>query len=584
MQSLFSKFVLRAFLSFLLWTASYYSGFAQTCKKPFFVSNACGNNKVRITIPVHPNNDKTSYILDWGDGTTDLVLVSTATPLPLSLEHVYGGFPAIIKLYSSSCTSDITSASAPAGNNIVLTKLESSSDGKAAQLNFVGFNTGEDYEILRQVNGLPAWDVAVTNAKNGSSTITGLDSNLNYCFKLRSISAVCGTPESNNTVCTVKLTPNLISSTEVVLAWNAPPSDLPVPIDIEREIVGLAGSTNILPTSLGTVSYTDKNINCPNVYLYRPSYRYVSNGRTVIIKGPAVVIDPKKSTSKEKPTNLVSIGYDNYNDNKININITFSNPTNTNYTFYRAENNSSNFTLAGKSLTTDFSDSTNISSKKSYYCYKYTYQNQCGVTSDFSDHFCTVLLTNPKQDLLQWTPFNVTSTTTSSPMLISYSIEYFDESSNGYRPFPISVNLLNDLAINIQSYLDDIDQEEYKIKVLAKHFPTDTVFSIYSYSNTITIENPPRIITPTAFTPDGSGPIDSESFKIITKFIASGKISIYDRWGGLVYESDDLSKTWDGNLNNTTNPAPAGPYAFKIKAFGRSGKAYPILGSVMLLR
>lgn len=71
----------------------------------------------------------------------------------------------------------------------------------------------------------------------------------------------------------------------------------------------------------------------------------------------------------------------------------------------------------------------------------------------------------------------------------------------------------------------------------------------------------PTIAIPNAFSPDGDGtndffyPVSSGSVILID-------MKIYNRWGQLVFDNDDLDQGWDGNYNG--NPAPSDVYIYKL--------------------
>jgi gliding motility-associated-like protein len=52
---------------------------------------------------------------------------------------------------------------------------------------------------------------------------------------------------------------------------------------------------------------------------------------------------------------------------------------------------------------------------------------------------------------------------------------------------------------------------------------------------------------PNAFTPNSDGLNDG--FKALGIGIAQFKLQIFDRWGALIFESDDINKAWDGSVN-----------------------------------
>jgi gliding motility-associated-like protein len=83
-----------------------------------------------------------------------------------------------------------------------------------------------------------------------------------------------------------------------------------------------------------------------------------------------------------------------------------------------------------------------------------------------------------------------------------------------------------------------------------------TVTNIFGCSDSITgevtINNDYTFYAPNAFTPNSDG--HNETFNVYGVNIqpSSFHLSIYDRWGGLVFESDDITKGWDGTFANGT--------------------------------
>ena len=72
------------------------------------------------------------------------------------------------------------------------------------------------------------------------------------------------------------------------------------------------------------------------------------------------------------------------------------------------------------------------------------------------------------------------------------------------------------------------------------------------------------LLVPNVFTPNGDG--TNDEFRVVYRSIKEFHISIYNRWGHLVYESTDPAKGWDGTING--KPAAAGAYYYVIRALG----------------
>ena len=100
--------------------------------------------------------------------------------------------------------------------------------------------------------------------------------------------------------------------------------------------------------------------------------------------------------------------------------------------------------------------------------------------------------------------------------------------------------------------------------------------------NSIDIEPITTLYIPTAFTPNGDG--DNDLFNL--QGFNEGnhfEIRIWDRWGHLIMQADDMNFTWDGRLSEKIL-APVGVYAYDI-LYQESNEEYrEIHGQFSLLR
>lgn len=76
----------------------------------------------------------------------------------------------------------------------------------------------------------------------------------------------------------------------------------------------------------------------------------------------------------------------------------------------------------------------------------------------------------------------------------------------------------------------------------------------------------PKIDAPTAFRPTSKEPANRD-FYVFSYFITDEfQVFIYNRWGELVFESNDRNFKWNGGFkNNQGQPLPGGAYAYVIK-------------------
>ena len=104
------------------------------------------------------------------------------------------------------------------------------------------------------------------------------------------------------------------------------------------------------------------------------------------------------------------------------------------------------------------------------------------------------------------------------------------------------------------------------------------------YDEAIEQFKPPfSVYLPTAFTPDGDGLNDV--FKAETEYVKSFEIRIYDRWGNMVFQSNDLNKGWNGDTSGgRLTGGESIIYNYIYKAVSWNGDVKQGRGVVNLLR
>jgi len=101
------------------------------------------------------------------------------------------------------------------------------------------------------------------------------------------------------------------------------------------------------------------------------------------------------------------------------------------------------------------------------------------------------------------------------------------------------------------------------------------------FSRVICVQARPRILVPTAFTPNRD--LTNDRFKVVTVGITSLRITIFDRWGHPVFEGQGLDFTWDGTRNGAELPNGAYPYVIYYTDF-TSGEQRVQKGVVRLIK
>jgi gliding motility-associated-like protein len=84
------------------------------------------------------------------------------------------------------------------------------------------------------------------------------------------------------------------------------------------------------------------------------------------------------------------------------------------------------------------------------------------------------------------------------------------------------------------------------------------------------------------FTPNNDG--SNDVFKVDIEGSEEYEIFIYNRWGGLVYESTDFSKSWNGKVMNEGAESPAGVYYYIINYKLKAQDKKSVNGTVTLMK
>ncbi|AFM05660.1 PDK repeat-containing protein [Bernardetia litoralis DSM 6794] len=221
------------------------------------------------------------------------------------------------------------------------------------------------------------------------------------------------------------------------------------------------------------------------------------------------------------------------------------------------------------SSTINFED-TQVNIDSSPYCYSISYVSSCKLSSEFSGFICPILLSyegtpTNKEGILtfNWTAFGGLETS-------NYVLEQTDTLNK--EPFAIQ-NISNGAGF----YTIDIEnQEKQTIHVRVRADLGDTT----TYSNTVRIDFRSFINLPNAFTPNGDNLNDT--YGIESKFIKEFEMMIFNRWGEIVFQTNDVNGRWDGRYRNGF--APSGEYTLKIVAFDQRNKKHTLTEMIKLIR
>lgn len=102
---------------------------------------------------------------------------------------------------------------------------------------------------------------------------------------------------------------------------------------------------------------------------------------------------------------------------------------------------------------------------------------------------------------------------------------------------------------------------------------------ITSMSNVAEVIPTMTFYIPDAFTPNGDG--INDTFGISGEAVKKFDMKIYNRWGELIFESEDATSSWDGNYKGKR--VPQGVYVYQLSAQANTGEHASRKGTVTVV-
>lgn len=244
------------------------------------------------------------------------------------------------------------------------------------------------------------------------------------------------------------------------------------------------------------------------------------------------------------------------------------------YVIYRKREDEPNFVAIDTFNTlgdTTYTDTQNIFADDWRYCYALAAIDRCGNVSSISAESCSILLEAEQGEyvsLLNWTAYS------GWPAGVA---EY-----EMYRSYP-EANRDQEFLTAVpptQLTLNDDNIDEAVICYRVRALDAGTGCGGESWSNEVCLRYPPTLYVPTAFTPNGDGL--NEIFTSYGEFADQFDMSIYDRWGKLLFRTQDINAGWDGKVNGKV--VPEGVYIYRMKVVGYDGTELTRNGSITVLR
>ncbi len=115
-------------------------------------------------------------------------------------------------------------------------------------------------------------------------------------------------------------------------------------------------------------------------------------------------------------------------------------------------------------------------------------------------------------------------------------------------------------------------------------YVTSDLGCLDSISYPIKIEDLLTVFLPNAFSPNGNGLNDKFNIHSNEVGLENFELKIFDRWGNVVFRTNDINEGWNGKVNNTGAPAVMDVYAYQVNYTGLTGKKNQLLGAVTLVK
>ncbi len=513
---------------------------------------------VRIT---DTNYDE--YVVDYGEGAP--VVVQKENPND-SHSYLTAGLKSVSvrgrkDTFEDNCTAMTKNITiVPSLTDGSFTQL-TAVDGSSIQLGMT-LEPFTQYRLQRAINNSTTWQTISDIYNITDFTVNNIQTDDNYyCFRIATFDPCSNSVTGySDQICSANF--DVVADDGFnTLEWNTSVTG------VSGYSISKVDPTTTFPpltASPPAASLNDPDVDCTVLYSYQLVTTY-TNGTTstsLTKEVTAISITP--------PTTVQNITASVVNNNQVQL-VWTQDPA---YTPTRYEVFKSALGLTTKIVET----TTQNALDNKYYveaptCYQIRYKDVCGNESSASAEACPIMLTgylrnidNDNSIQLSWTPYGGWTAGA-----LEYTIEKYDRNGQLLETFNPG---------NVTSYLDvtdDPDNQAYHYFVIA--IPNDGTLTP-AVSNSIEIIKESNVFYPNAFTPNGDELNDT--FQVQGQYIVGFEMKVYNRWGELVFTSNDPANGWDGSFRG--NLAPEGTYVFVAKITDQAGRAFERSGSILLLK
>jgi gliding motility-associated-like protein len=526
--------------------------------QPAFEVYTCSGLQTSIKI-----TDKSydQYYVDFNnDGISEVVMPNSNNQTATHNYGVAGNFNISIRgkdvNAADNCNAEVQAftsmATLPVPKITTLTAL----DASQLKIDFTAI-TNVQFKLEIAVNNSNVFQQFQTLYGVNSVTVPNLQLEDNYyCFRLSAYDPCTNSNTYSFPVCSQNFDLNIQSGLNK-LSWAT--SGLGV---ITTDIIRNGATYTTIPGS--PASFNDVDVICNTNYCYQVVNVYPNGTTSISLEKCGDAFTTTSPSPVNNTSSVVSAD---------GVKLTWKqdplfNPFE--YTVLRAENNGM-FNEVGKTSAAEFTDTGYTTESNS--CYRINYSDQCDNQSQQGSLVCPVKLSytidNKNVITLRWSKLKGWNNGVKQ-----YSIEKYDKSGG----------LMNTINVDTDTvFVDDqldLNNQVVQYRILATANEPGLITSI---SNQVVVTKGANLFYPTAFTPDGTGPVENETFSVFGQFIVKMELKIFDRWGTMVFFTDE-NVPWDGTQNSSGKVMPEGTYVWIAKITDMAGRNFSQEGTVVILK
>ena len=401
-------------------------------------------------------------------------------------------------------------------------------------------NTFQQFQTLYGVNS-----VTIPNLKTEDNF---------YCFRLSAFDPCTNTNTYSFPVCSQDFDLAIQSGLNK-LTWAT--SGLGVnTTEIQRE----GASYTLIPGSPS--SFNDMDVVCKTTYCYRVVNLYPGGTKSISLEKCGESFTTTTPSPIDNTSSVVAEGGVTLTWKQDPLFKPFE------YTILRSQNNGT-FSELGKTANKEFSDIGYTTESNS--CYRINYSDQCENASQQGTLICPIRLASTIDDknaiTLRWSKLKGWKNGVKN-----YQVQKFDRGGG----LMSSTNVGAD-TVFVDDQLDLVNQiVQYRVLADANESGVST-----SISNQVVITKEANLFYPTAFTPDGTGPVENETFSVFGQYIVKMELKIFDRWGKMIFYTNE-NTPWDGTQSGRV--MPEGTYVWIAKITDLAGRNFSREGTVVILK